>query len=124
QQVPAADEPKTWKDLLDPKWKGKIVMNDPGVAGGGSAFFVVSVVAPGYGEEFHRKLAQQDLQLVGQSREVGAIVARGERAIGLPGNNQGPGTQPGSPIKWLPLEDGLYRSSQVIAAIKGAPAPN
>ena len=27
--VPTADMPKTWKDLLDPKWKDKVVMANP-----------------------------------------------------------------------------------------------
>ncbi|MDP2702538.1 MAG: extracellular solute-binding protein [Candidatus Rokubacteria bacterium] len=31
--VPAADAPRTWKDLLDPKWKGKLVTAHPGYSG-------------------------------------------------------------------------------------------
>jgi len=28
--VKSADEPKSWKDLLDAKWQGKILSDDPG----------------------------------------------------------------------------------------------
>ena len=31
--VPAAEAPKTWKELLDPKWKGKLVTAHPGYSG-------------------------------------------------------------------------------------------
>ncbi|MDP2643846.1 MAG: substrate-binding domain-containing protein [Desulfobacterales bacterium] len=31
-------ELKSYKDILDPKWKGKLVFNDPTVSGGGNAF--------------------------------------------------------------------------------------
>jgi iron(III) transport system substrate-binding protein len=34
QAVKAVDAPKDWDDLLDPKWKGKIVMRDPAASGG------------------------------------------------------------------------------------------
>ena len=30
--VTAEEAPKTWNDLLDEKWKGQIVMSDPGTA--------------------------------------------------------------------------------------------
>ena len=36
KQVAAADLPKSWSDLLDPKWKGKIAFTDP--ANSGSAY--------------------------------------------------------------------------------------
>ena len=31
--VSAADAPRTWKDLLDPKWRGKLVTAHPGYSG-------------------------------------------------------------------------------------------
>jgi iron(III) transport system substrate-binding protein len=33
KSVPAAEAPKTWKDLLDPKWRGKEVTAHPGYSG-------------------------------------------------------------------------------------------
>ena len=32
-KVTKEEAPKNWNDLLDPKWKGQIVMTDPGTAG-------------------------------------------------------------------------------------------
>ncbi len=39
--VKPADEPKSWKDLLDPRWTGKILSDDYRALGGGAVFFVV-----------------------------------------------------------------------------------
>ena len=49
------DEPKSWKDLLDPKWKGKILADDMRALGGGAVFFMVGQQK--FGNEFHEKLA-------------------------------------------------------------------
>ena len=124
QQVAAADEPKNWKDLLDPRWKGKIVMNDPGLSSSGNTVFTVAVKAPGYGEEFFKQLARQDLMFVAAAQEVDAIVARGERAVGLPGQAKGTVRQRGSPLKLLTMADGMVWTVHTLAAVKDSPAPN
>ena len=55
--VKPADEPKSWKDILDPRWTGKILSDDYRALGGGAVFFVVMYDT--FGKEFHEKLAAQ-----------------------------------------------------------------
>ena len=56
EMVKPTEEPKTWQDLLNPRWKGKILSDDMRALGGGAVFFMVTTQK--YGKEFHEKLAQ------------------------------------------------------------------
>ncbi|HLY67455.1 MAG TPA: extracellular solute-binding protein, partial [Chloroflexota bacterium] len=47
---------KSWKDLLDPKWKGKVGMQDPRIPGPGEAAAVFMYTAPGLGKDYLRDL--------------------------------------------------------------------
>jgi ABC-type Fe3+ transport system substrate-binding protein len=124
QLVLPSDEPKNWKDVLNPKWKGQIMLEDPGRSGGGSNIFDVSMRTPGYGEEFHRQLAQQDPLVVRSPAEVERALVGGERAVAFPGTIQGPARNPGAPLKWIAPSDGVVIVSTSAALIKDAPAPN
>jgi iron(III) transport system substrate-binding protein len=124
QQVSVADEPKAWKDLLDPRWKGKIVMHTPTVAGGGNTVFAVLQSTPGFGDDFLKQLAAQDPLVVRSGSDVDATVARGERPTGFPGNIHGPASQPGSPLKWVIMSDGVVRTTISMGLIKNNPTPN
>ncbi|HSP48365.1 MAG TPA: extracellular solute-binding protein, partial [Clostridiaceae bacterium] len=67
-KVSDADAPKTWEDLLDPKWNGKIAIPNPLLSG--SAFASVAAISDKYGWEYFAKL-----------RENGAIVEKGNSAV-------------------------------------------
>ena len=54
-QSVGADELQSWTDLLNPKWRGKIVMTDPRQSGPGFAAANLMYWAPGIGPEFTRE---------------------------------------------------------------------
>src|SRR5256884_4084098 len=60
--IAASEAPRTWKDLLDPKWKGRLVTAHPGYSGV-IATHVLALVHL-YGWDYFRQLAQNKLKLV------------------------------------------------------------
>ncbi|MEG1072307.1 MAG: ABC transporter substrate-binding protein [Oscillospiraceae bacterium] len=81
--VSAEEAPKTWKELLDPKWKGKIVMTDPGSAGS-TRYFVGALMAnEEYGEDFFKQLAANDCALESGTTATHVRLAKGDYPIGI-----------------------------------------
>lgn len=77
--VSATDAPKTWKDVLDPKWKGKLIAADPGASGTGlMAFYYWEKT---FGLDFIRQLAQNAPMVVGSTAPAANAVAAGERPV-------------------------------------------
>ena len=72
------DVPKSWEDLLDPKYKGKIAMPDPKVAA--TALATVSALADKYGWEYWRQLRENDV-IVSPTTEMRDKFSRGEYPI-------------------------------------------
>src|ERR671922_512723 len=81
--VSAAEAPKTWKDLLDPRWKGKLVTAHPGYSGV-IATHVLALVNQ-YGWDYFKQLAQNRLMLVQSAVDPAGAVASGERAVAADG---------------------------------------
>lgn len=54
--VSAEDAPKTWDDLLDPKWNDQIVMSDPGSAGTTKYWMNAMMCSDQYGTDYMQKL--------------------------------------------------------------------
>ncbi|HEY7558372.1 MAG TPA: extracellular solute-binding protein [Candidatus Binatia bacterium] len=69
-----AKEFKSHKDLLDPKWKGKMIMDDPRRAGPGAATFTFFYLHPELGADFIRALGKQQLTIFRDyAQEVDAV---------------------------------------------------
>ena len=69
-----AKEFKSHKDLLDPKWKGKLILDDPRRAGPGQATFTFFYLHPDLGPDFIRALGKQQITIMKDfAQEVDAI---------------------------------------------------
>ncbi len=77
--VKEADAPKHWEDLLDPKWKDKLVMADPFFSGGTLHWY--AAMRKKFGEDFVKKLAKQNVLLRNGNGEVMDTVVSGERPV-------------------------------------------
>jgi iron(III) transport system substrate-binding protein len=83
--VPAAEAPRTWKDLLDPKWKGKLVTAHPGYSGVIATHVLALVHLHGW--DYFKQLAQNKPMLVQSAVDPSGIVASGERPVAVNGGD-------------------------------------
>jgi len=120
--VKAADEPKSWKDILDPRWTGKILSDDYRALGGGAVFFVVMFNT--FGQEFHDKLAAQKPVFSRDIQNSERRVARGEFPLYIPFSLQDYNTLKGLPVKPIVPAEGRPWVRFDLTMLKGAPRPN
>jgi iron(III) transport system substrate-binding protein len=116
------EEPKSWTDLLDPRWKGKILVDDPRGAGGGNFWFVVLYRT--LGRSYLEALAKQGPQFRPQYLENEKALARGEYPIYLPAMAGSMARLRGAPVKWIAPSDGSTYALISQAVVKNAPHPN
>jgi iron(III) transport system substrate-binding protein len=121
-KVKGEDEPKSWKDLLDPAWKDKILSDDMRALGGGQVMF--SVLEDAFGRPFHEKLAAQQPIF---SRDVGndeRRVARGEYPLRIPQLFSNTTILKGLPVKLIIPVEGVPYIRFDMALLRNAPHPN
>ena len=74
---------KSYKDLLNPKWKGKILADDPRKSGPGHATFTFFFLHPALGPDFIRSLGGQSLTLLRDYAQEVNMVGQGRYPVGL-----------------------------------------
>jgi len=124
--VPADAGPKTWADLLDPKWKGQISVTDP--ANSGSAFTNLTMLAQlwGGGDAGWAKVAQllANTKVLNRSTLVFQGVGNGEFALGMSLEYAGLWwASNGAPMKVVYPQDGTVAQMEGVGIIKGGPDP-
>jgi iron(III) transport system substrate-binding protein len=82
--VKKEEAPKSYADLLDPKWKGKIVKAHPGYSG--TIMTATYQMQRDLGWGFFEKLAAQNIMQVQSSADPPKRLALGERAVMADGN--------------------------------------
>jgi iron(III) transport system substrate-binding protein len=123
-KVPEADRPKTWSDLTDPKYKGKMVMPDP-------SFTALQLIAVGtlsqkFGWGFYEKLRKNDTMIVQSHQQVSDMLKRGERIIAAEGVDSYAvdDRKDGHDIVTIYPTEGAFAVPSPTAVVKGSPSPN
>jgi iron(III) transport system substrate-binding protein len=127
-ELVARDEaPRTFQDLLNPRWKGKFAWNPNSMAG---AWGFIGTVLKSMGEEqgmiYLRELAKQDITPVPvAARAVLDRVIAGEYPMGLEmtSTHAAISAAQGAPVRWIPIEP-VSETLQVAGIVNGGPHPN
>jgi len=126
--VPPSDAPKSYRDLLDPKWKGKLAWSAEDQLTGGLGFIVnvLDTMGEEKGTEYLGLLAKQDIARVrtGINGVTRALAAK-QFAVGVTVDNHHTviADEKGAHVNWVAIEPVLGLSNN-IGLIKGAPHPN
>jgi len=120
--VKPEDEPKSWFDLLDPKWKGRMLSGDPRTGGGAQVSY--TVFYDKYGKDFLQKLGDQKPEFMVDFALAERRTAQGEFAINYPFNVSSMANLRGLPIKAVMPKEGAPYVWSLVAKLKNAPHPN
>ena len=119
------DEPKSFLDFINAKWKGKKLVTAPPRVSWPLVYLHV-MLPDTLNEDYFRALGKQDMLMVATMRDEATAVARGEAyaavSTSVPIANSL--IVSGAPLKPLTMREGTISSFPVVSVPKNAPHPN
>jgi iron(III) transport system substrate-binding protein len=118
------EAPKSFADLLDPKWAGKLVKAHPAYSG--TIMNATFQIARDLGWDYFEKLAKQRVMQVQSATDTPKKISLGERAVMV----DGAGylviryKEEGQPVEIVYPEEGTPLATGPSAVFKAAPNPN
>src|SRR3954469_11183906 len=122
--VKPEDAPKSFADLLDPKWAGKMVKGHPAYSG--TIMTATFQMVRELGWEYFEKLSKQRVMQVQSSTDPPKKLSLGERAIMADGNEYGVVLlkEAGQPVEPVYPTEGTPTISGPTGIFAAAPHPN
>jgi iron(III) transport system substrate-binding protein len=122
--VKPEDAPKSFADLLDPKWAGKMVKGHPAYSG--TIMTATFQMVRDLGWEYFEKLSKQRVMQVQSSTDPPKKLALGERAVMADGNEYGVVLlkEAGQPVEPVYPAEGTPTISGPTGIFASAPHPN
>jgi iron(III) transport system substrate-binding protein len=122
--VKPEEAPKSFADLLDPKWMGKMVKAHPAYSG--TIMNATFQIVREFGWAYLEKLAKQKVMQVQSSTDPPKKLALGERAVMADGNDYNliQLKEAGRPVEVIYPSEGTPLVTGPSAVFKSAPNPN
>ncbi|WP_274631213.1 ABC transporter substrate-binding protein [Arvimicrobium flavum] len=121
--IPAEEAPKKWEDILDPKWRGKMVIAD--ATESGSAMHWFAAMMKHFGKDFMVELSKQDVLIRQSSGAVAETLTSGERPLSPMSLEYASfeAIEAGANLQLVIPEEGVPMTYVVMGIPKGAPNP-
>lgn len=124
--VSRGEEPRSWKDLLLPKWRGKILVIDPDSMPTPNIYYILLTRYLGFDDDYFRALGKQDLIIAPNQRDSDSKLARGESPLAYSTSLAAVSRMvaDGAPIAPLDMREGVQGWAQTVNLVANAPHPN
>ena len=118
-----SDPPRTWEELLDPKWKGQVALAD--VSYSGAALVAMGALTDKYGIEYYQKLRENDAAVLQAHGGLTQSIIAGEYKVGISLDYMiRQKKAAGSPINLIYPDDGAIAIPSPIAIIATTEHPD
>jgi iron(III) transport system substrate-binding protein len=125
--IPDTEAPRSWNDLIDPRFRGRIVMPDPTSPGAGLSVLEALLDTGAVDEQWLRALAANQPALIQGVQPAIEALKTGEYHVMLGGLDQitGPALEQGTDLRYVfPVEGATPLTKHYIGVITNAPHPN